>query len=43
MHFVDTKALDYSLHPWRSPSGSPAAFAFAILQTQSGYRFAIPG
>ena len=26
----------------RSPCGLPAAFAFAILQTPSGYRFAIP-
>jgi hypothetical protein len=34
MHLVDTKALGYSRHPWRSPAGPPAAFAFAILQTQ---------
>jgi hypothetical protein len=28
----------YSRHPWRSPFGPPAAFAFAVLQTQSGSR-----
>jgi hypothetical protein len=25
-----------SRHPWRSPYGPPPAFAFAVLQTQSG-------
>ena len=30
--------MDYSRRPWRSPFGPPAAFAFAILQTQSGSR-----
>jgi len=29
------KQID-SRHPWRSPFGPPSAFAFAILQTQSG-------
>jgi hypothetical protein len=37
------KALGYSRHPWRSFFGLPPAFAFAVLQTQSGYRFEIPG
>ncbi len=31
-----SKTLGYSRHPWRSPFGPPAAFAFAVLQTQSG-------
>ncbi|WHZ17949.1 MAG: hypothetical protein OJF55_000098 [Rhodanobacteraceae bacterium] len=31
--------MDYSRHPWRSPCGPPSAFAFAVLQTQSGFRF----
>jgi transglutaminase-like putative cysteine protease len=30
--------MDYSRRPWRSPFGPPSAFAFAILQTQSGLR-----
>jgi len=30
------KSPGYSRHPWRSPSGPPSAFAFAVLQTQSG-------
>jgi len=30
--------MDYWRHPWRSPFGPPSAFAFAILQTQSGFR-----
>ncbi|MGN6790307.1 MAG: hypothetical protein ACTHJP_12370, partial [Rhodanobacteraceae bacterium] len=33
---LNTKSLGYSRHPWRSPSGPPSAFAFAVLQTQSG-------
>jgi hypothetical protein len=32
------RTMDESCHPWRSRCAPPAAFAFAILQTQSGLR-----
>jgi len=32
---MNGKPID-SRHPWRSRCASPSAFAFAILQTQSG-------
>jgi hypothetical protein len=39
---VMTKTLNDSRHPWRSPFRPPLTFAFAVLQTQSQYRFAMP-
>jgi hypothetical protein len=35
---IARKTPGYSRHPWRSRCATPAAFAFAILQTQSRFR-----
>jgi hypothetical protein len=38
LYYIAATALDYSRHPWRLRFAPPAAFAFAVLQTQSGLR-----
>jgi hypothetical protein len=35
-HALCSSSRNYSRHPWRSRCAPPPAFAFAVLQTQSG-------